>query len=90
MWFAPTPPIETCKFMLSLLSMQVDKEEMDRDIMLLLDITKAYAKAPTDRTICVDLPPEEDHKCAMCGLLHRAMNGTRVGAKNWGISSRRS
>ena len=84
MWYAPTPPLETFKFMLSLLSMQKNKEEMDRDIILLIDITKAYANAPTDRVIYVDLPPEEDVKGIKCGLLHKAMNGTRDGAKNWG------
>ena len=66
MWYAPTPPLETFKFMMSLLSMQKDKEEMDRDIVLLIDITKAYANAPTDRVIYVDLPPEEDPKDIQC------------------------
>ena len=84
MWYAPTPPLETFKFMLSLLSMQKDKEEKDRDVALLIDITKAYANAPTDRTIYVDLPPEEDPNRTKCGILHKAMNGTRDGAKNWG------
>ena len=49
MWYAPTPPLETFKLMLSLLSMQKGKDEMKRDIALLIDITKAYANAPTDR-----------------------------------------
>ena len=52
--------------------------------MILLHITKAYADAPTDRTIHVELPPEDGHNGAMCGLLRRTMNGTRDGAKNWG------
>ena len=51
---------------------------------MFLDITKAYANAPVKRKIYVDLPKAIDPNNEWCGQLHKSMNGTRDGAKNWG------
>ena len=47
-----------------------------------IDVRCAYFHAKARRRVFVRLP-EEDHEEGMCGLLVKAMYGTRDAARNW-------
>ena len=47
-----------------------------------IDVRRAYFHAKARRRVFVRLPPE-DHEEGKCGLLDKAMYGTRDAAQNW-------
>ena len=46
-----------------------------------VDVRRAYFNAPSQRSVFVELPPE-DYCQGMCGRLHRSMYGSRDTAQN--------
>ena len=95
--FAPTPPLETLRTVLSLTTTTLpgqgprctDPESEDRIQLSLVDIRRAYFNAkidqskPADQTF-VDLPPEHPQAGkGLCGRLLRHMYGTRHAASGW-------
>ena len=84
--FAATPPLEAIKVLLSLAVTEGvgfhpgnRKGGMKLDF---IDVRRAYFHATARRELYVRLP-EEDGEPGMCGLLHKAMYGTRDAAQNW-------
>ncbi len=91
-YFAPTPPLEALRTVLSLAATKIGDWRPDctlnserRMQLSFLDITRAYFNAPTDETspTYVNLPPEEKDFEDKCGLLLRHMYGTRAAADGW-------
>ena len=91
--FAPTPPLEAVRTVLSLAATRLPGDsEMCRDpaseerIQLsFLDISRAYFNARTDpkHPTYVDLPAEHPQHGRMVGLLKRHMYGTLRAADGW-------
>ena len=91
--FAPTPPLETLRMVLSHAMTDFDGEpkKIDdpssarRQQVLLVDISRAYFNAPTsdDSPTYVELPPDVNAPPSMCGLLKRHMYGTKRAAEGW-------
>ena len=91
--FAPTPPLETLRMLLSHAmtnfkgedSKVFDASSEQRQQVLLIDISRAYFNAPTsdENPTYVDLPPELGAPPGMCGLLKRHMYGTKRAAEGW-------
>ena len=90
--FAPTPPLEALRTVLSLAATSVgdwrpcyDPKSEQRTQISLIDIPRAYSNAkldPGDLTY-VQLP-EEDKDCeSKCGRLVRHMYGARAAADGW-------
>ena len=92
--FAPTPPLETLRTVLSLAMTQLPGQEPicleptseERMQISLVDISRAYFNAKIDQQhpTFVELPPE--HPMAgrgLCGRLQRHMYGTRHAAQGW-------
>lgn len=48
-----------------------------------VDISRAYANANARRVVYVSLPKMIDPESQFCGLLKKAMSGTRDGTQNW-------
>ena len=79
--YAPTPPLEALKVVLS----EIATGKRGEKVGALVDVWLAYFCAPARRKVFVDLPPEDyqpgdEH---MCGLLRYSLCGTRDAAQNW-------
>ena len=91
--FAPTPPLEGVRTVLSLAATQLpgdgpscrDPNSDERIQLSFLDISRAYFNAPTDPQCptYVELPPEHPRHGTMIGLLRRHMYGTLKAADGW-------
>ena len=92
--FAPAPPLEALRTILSLAATRVkgepepcrDPMSEDRIQVSVIDIARAYCNADTnpDEPVYVDLPQEDcDRSKGMCGLLRKHMYGTRRAAEGW-------
>jgi len=92
-FFAPSPPIESLRLVLSLaatdlggkLALCLDEKSEDRTQLSFLDITRAYfnAKVDDDDPTYVELPQEDPESPNMVGKLLRHMYGTRRAADGW-------
>ncbi len=91
-FFAPTPPLEALRTVISLTASTMprwkpcyDPNSENRIQISLVDIARAYFNAekdPDDETY-VDLPPEDDDHQEYCAKLVRHMYGTRSAADGW-------
>ena len=92
--FAPTPPLESLRTILSLGATDLpgrkpwcrDPLSEERCQVAAFDISRAYLHAETDPEdpSYVDLPKEdEDSGRGLCGLLRKHMYGTRRAADGW-------
>ena len=92
--FAPTPPLEALRTVLSLAVTQLpwqaprcrDPNSEDRVQVYLVDISRAYFNAKVDQRFptFVALPPEHpQYGKGLCGRLIRHMYGTRSAAQGW-------
>ena len=91
-FFAPTPPLEALRVVLSLAATTVDgwkpcydPDSENRTQISLMDISRAYfnAKVDKDAETYVQLPTEDDDCENMCAKLLRHMYGTRAAADGW-------
>ena len=91
-FFAPTPPLEALRSVLSLAATTIgdwkpcyDKKSERRTQISLMDISRAYfnAKLDADTDTYVQLPEEDEDSESMCGKLVRHMYGTRAAADGW-------
>ena len=84
--FAATPPLEAKKMLLSwAVTEDIGYKEGLREHGMkvdFIDVRRAYFHARARRKVFVKLP-EEDHEEGMCGMLIKAMYGTRDAAQNW-------
>ncbi len=92
--FAPTPPLESFRSILSLAATDLKGEvrhdrspsSEERTQISIIDITRAYFNAVTDdaNPTYVDLPAEDpDRALGMCEHLQVHMYGTRRAAEGW-------
>ena len=93
--FAPTPPLEALRTILSLVATKeywsercwhADPESEDRIQISMIDISRAYfnARVTDSDPVYVQLPPEDpDYNKGMCGRLNVHMYGTRQAADRW-------
>ncbi len=91
-YFAPTPPLEALRTVLSLAATRVSNWQPDysptssrRMQISLMDISRAYFNARTDESnpTYVSLPTEDPDSEGSCALLLRHMYGTRAAADGW-------
>ena len=91
-YFAPTPPLEALRTVLSLAATKLKDwqpvchpKSEDRMQISIMDISRAYFNAKTDTAspTYVSLPPEDADHEEKCGLLLRHMYGTRAAADGW-------
>ena len=91
--FAPTPPLESLRMVLSYAVTDFPDEPKKvhdprlphRSQVLAIDISRAYFNAVTDEDepTYVELPPEMGVPSGTCALLRRHMYGTRRAADGW-------
>ena len=92
--FAPTPPLEALRMVLSLACTQMKDEDQkhwqadhpERMQLSLIDISRAYFNAKTDPSdpVFVQLPDEHPEAGkGVCGQLLRHMYGTQRAADGW-------
>ena len=91
-FFAPTPPLESLKIVISLAASNIgtwkvcrDPESEHRTQISLMDISRAYFNAKVDEDVptFVQLPTEDPDAGVLCGKLVRHMYGTRAAADGW-------
>ncbi len=92
-YFAPAPPLEALRTVISLAMTRVgshqphwDPESETRTQISLVDVKRAYFNAkvdPREPTTFVQLPPEDPDASDMCAQLLRHMYGTRLAADGW-------
>ena len=91
-FFAPMPPLEAVRAVLSLAMTTVgnhapnhDPESEERTQLSFVDVSRAYFNARTDPSepCYVQLPQEDPDHESMCGYLLRHMYGTRRAADGW-------
>ena len=91
-FFAPTPPLEALRTIISLAASSVgswkachDPASNRRTQILMLDISREYfnAKTDEDQNTYVQLPPEDKDSGVLCAILLRHMCGTRAAADGW-------
>ena len=91
-FFAPTPPLEALRSVLSLAATSIgdwrpcyDKESERRTQISLMDVARAYFNAKLDPGVStyVQLPAEDSDSENMCAKLIRHMYGTRAAADGW-------
>jgi hypothetical protein len=91
-FFAPTPPLEALRMVLSLAATTIgdwkpcyDPHSDRRTQVSLIDISRAYfnAKVDKDAETYVQLPEEDEDCGTMCAKLLRHMYGTRAAADGW-------
>ena len=92
-YFAPTPPIEAVRSVLSLAVTTVGNNKPcfngyseQRTQVSFVDVFRAYFNArtnPEDEPCYVELPAEDPDAGVQCGLLLRHMYGTRSAADGW-------
>ena len=91
--FAPTPPLEALRTVLSYAATDIDGEaprcraagSPDRMQISLIDISRAYfnAKCDPENPTYVALPSEDPDHETTCGLLLKHMYGTQAAADGW-------
>ncbi len=92
-YFAPAPPLEALRVVLSMAMTRVgdwqpvwDPHSEDRIQLSLVDVKRAYFNAqidPRDPPTHVQLPEEDPDSRDMCAQLLRHMYGTRPAADGW-------
>jgi len=92
-FFAPAPPLEALRTVLSMAMTKVGNHVPDwnplsatRTQISLVDIKRAYFNAeisPEEPPTFVALPSEDDDSATMCARLLRHMYGTRAAADGW-------
>ncbi len=92
-YFAPAPPLEALRTVISLAMTEVGKHKPDwnprsptRTQISMVDVTRAYFNAKIDAdepATFVQLPAEEPDAESMCARLIRHMYGTRSAADGW-------
>ena len=92
-YFAPAPPIEALRTVLSLATTRIGSHQPDwnprsptRTQLSLIDVSRAYFNAkidPSAEPTFVGLPAEDQDADRMCGQLLRHMYGTRSAADGW-------
>jgi len=91
-FFAPTPPLEALRTVLSLAATRVgdwqpcyDQRSERRTQISLMDISRAYFNAKLDPGVLtyVQLPEEDKDHEGQCAQLVRHMYGTRAAADGW-------
>ena len=91
--FAPTPPLEALRTVLSYCATHMDGEKPkcrdgrspNRIQLSLINISRAYLNAKCDpaRPTFVALPTEDKDHRSICGLLLKQMYGTQAAADGW-------
>ena len=92
-YFAPAPPLEAVRIVISLAMTRSgrhqpvwDPKSHRRMQLSFLDVKRAYFNAKVDRDSApcfVELPPEDPDRATHCGELLRHMYGTRSAADGW-------
>jgi len=92
-FFAPAPPLEALRTVLSMAMTKVGTHVPDwsssspvRTQLSFVDVKRAYFNAkldPKDPPVFVDLPAEDKDHVSMCAQLVRHMYGTRSAADGW-------
>ena len=91
-YFAPTPPLEALRTVLSMAATQIgswvpvlDPKSSKRMQISFVDIARAYfnARLDTHEHTYVALPPEDPDHLTKCARLLRHMYGTRAAADGW-------
>ena len=92
-YFAPAPPLEALRTVLSLATTRIgghkpiwDPQSPHRIQLSFIDVKRAYFNAKVDRDaapVFVELPPEEEDRDGLCAELLRHMYGTRLAADGW-------
>ena len=92
-YFAPAPPLEALRTVLSLAMTKVgdhqpiwDPDSPNRTQISLIDVKRAYFNAKIDENDAptfVNLPEEDPDYATMCARLLRHMYGTRGAADGW-------
>ena len=92
-YFAPAPPLEALKTILSLSMTRCglhqpiwDPKSKQRQQISSMDVVRAYLNAKIDRALApsfVELPPEDPDRKQKCGELLRHLYGTRPAADGW-------
>ena len=92
-YFAPAPPLEALRTVISLAMTEVGQHKPDwnprsptRTQISMVDVTRAYFNAKIDDSepaTFVQLPPEDADADSMCARLLRHMYGTRSAADGW-------
>ena len=91
-YFAPTPPLEALRTVLSFAASEIGTwkpdyrpESENRMQLAFMDISRAYFNAKIEEagSTFVQLPPEDPDAGTMCGELLRHMYGTRAAADGW-------
>jgi len=92
-YFAPAPPLEALRTVISLAMTRVGSHQPDwdpnsatRTQISLVDVKRAYFNAkvdPHEPPTFVQLPPEDPDATNMCARLLRHMYGTRLAADGW-------
>jgi hypothetical protein len=92
-YFAPAPPLEALRTVLSLAMTRIgehtpnwDPSSPDRTQLSFVDVRRAYFNAKVDQDdepVYVSLPPEDEDSDNMCARLLRHMYGTRRAADGW-------
>ena len=92
-YFAPAPPLEALRTVLSLATSKIGSHQPDwnplspeRQQVSFVDVKRAYFNAkldPLSKPVFVDLPPEDPDYETMCAQLLRHMYGTRGAADGW-------
>ena len=83
--FAPTPPIEGLRLLLSL-AFTAEKGKREPDCIMVLDATRAHWHSPARREVYVELAPEDRMEAGddqRCAKLRKSMYGCRDAAANW-------
>ena len=92
-YFAPAPPLEALRTVLSLAATTIGDHRPDwdprsptRTQLSFIDVSRAYFNAKIhddDEPTYVELPPEDPDHVDMCARLRRHMYGTRMAADGW-------
>ena len=92
-YFAPAPPLEAVRIVISLAMTRSGRHQPDWDPksqrrmqLSFVDVKRAYFNAKVDRDAApcfVELPPEDPDRATHCGELLRHMYGTRSAADGW-------
>ena len=91
-FFAPAPPIEALRAVLSMATTSVgshkpnwDPRSPTRTQISMIDVARAYFNAECDpaEPTFVELPPEDNDSPQLCARLLRHMYGTRRAADGW-------
>ena len=83
--FSATPPLESLRILMSLLSQPVD-DANDPYCLTLADVSRAHFYAKAEREVYIKLPAEDPRSGEkdLCGRLLRTMYGTLDAAERWG------